>query len=151
MNFKVAEALEKQTSFGGAIRKPKRKADKLKPKIEEALQAQGSKRKYHDATHRFLMENLSGRGGGFDSPQVRQRMHQLTSDFHPKVWEGYHNGKGSPTFELPADQPGKPITAQRRDTNAHVIMTGGSMRALTHSVNGLLSSFDSTFYSHYHV
>ena len=148
MKPKVAEALEKQVTFGGAIKKPKYKKRELKPKIKDALDAQASKRRYHDSTHKFMMENLSGRGGAFDAPLVRQAMHQLTSTMHPKIYESYHRGKGMSTFEDRSDMPGKPIGRHRPDTKAHFIAMGGSLNALTHSVNGQLQAFDSTFYSH---
>ena len=149
---KIAEALRKQAQMGGSIqpKKVKFKKEEVKPKIKEAFEKKS--RKYHDPTHKFLMENLSGKGGGFDSPAVRKRMHQVMSSYHPKVFESYHRGRGMRTHEHFTDIPGAPIRKQvRKDPRPHVVSLGGSMRGITHSVNGVLQSFDSTFYTHLQV
>ena len=150
----MQEALEYKVRSGGAIKKPRKKSPKRDPKIEEAIEAKikqgGSmkKRKYHDAIHKHLMQNLTGRGGGFDSPFVREKMHQLTSSYHPSIFHSYLSGRVRNLPSDPAHAPGSRITKTRPDPRPTIVNTGGSLNAITHSENGLLQAFDSQFYSH---
>jgi len=151
-NLKVEEAIEKKMQ-GGAIRKAKKKSPQKNPKVEEALEKkmQGGKLRFHDATHKYLHQSLSGRGGRFDPPFVREKMHQLMSRYHPTVFQSYLTGS---VKDLPQDQQyhlGSKVQPVRRDPRPTVVDTGGSMNALTHSENGSLQAFDSTFYSHYQL
>ena len=151
-DIKIEEALAAKMQ-GGAIRKHKKKSPKKDPKIEEALAAkmQGGKLKYHDAVHKYLHRNLSGRGGRLDSPYVREKMHQLMSSYHPALFQSYLSGR---VRDIPSDPQyalGGPPQPTRRDPRPTVVDTGGSMNAITHSENGILHAFDSTFYNHFEL
>ena len=148
---KVEEAIEKKAQ-GGAIDKKKLrvKPKKKDKKIEEAIEkkAQGGRMKFHDPIHKHLHANLSGRGGRVDPPYVRKKMHELTQGFHPSVFQSYMKGK---FHDLPQDSSFHPRAPVKRNTpyiRPHVIDTGGSLSAIHHSVDGVLTSVDSTFYSH---
>ena len=135
---------------GGAIRKPKKRSPKKNQKIEEALdrKMQGGKIRYHDAIHKYVHSRLSGRGGRFDPPFVREKMHQMMSAYHPSIFHSYLAGK---VHDIPSDPHykfGGVPQRVRYDPRPTVVDTGGSMNALTHSENGYLQSYDSTFYSH---
>jgi len=149
---KIEEALAKKMQ-GGKISKPKKRSPKKNLPVQEAIQKkmQGGKIKFHDPIHRHLHKNLSGRGGRFDPPFVRQKMHQMLSAYHPSVFHSYMSGKPQ---DIPQDShyaPGKPIQPVRADPRPTIIDYGGSLNALTHSENGLLQSFDSTFHSHLEI
>ena len=145
----IEEALEK-TMQGGAIRKPKKRSPKKKQDIEEALdrKMQGGKIKFHDPIHKYVHPRLSGRGGRFDSPFVREKMHQLMSAYHPSIFHSYLSGRVQDVPSDPHYDFGGAPQRVRHDPRPTVVDSGGSMRALTHSENGFLQSFDSTFYSH---
>ena len=137
---KVEEAEELKVKSGGAIRKS---ALKKRKKV-------GIKR-FHDPIHKHLHHNLSGRGGKLDPPYVRKKMQELMQGFHPAVWQSYIKGK---VHDLPEDRQyhhGPPIKATRPDPRPTVVDTGGSLAALHHSENGVLTSVDTTFYSHFEV
>jgi len=149
---KIEEALEKKMQ-GGAIRKPKKRSPKKIPKIEEALEKkmQGGAIRFHDAMHKHLHNNLSGRGGRFDSALVREKMHQVMSRYHPALFQSYLSGQ---VRDIPTDRQyhlGGPIKPVRRDPRPTIINTGGSMSSLTHSENGVLQAHDSTFYQNYEL
>ena len=155
MNPKVEEALQTKAVTGGAIEKKKVRIrpPKKDPKIEEAMQkkAQGGSIKFHDPIHRHLHKNLSGRGGRLDPPYVRKKMSEVMSSFHPSVFQSYMKGK---YHDLPMDHsehPGPRISKNPREPRPHVIDTGGSLSALHHSVDGVLTSVDTNFYSHLEV
>ena len=145
----IDEALEK-TMQGGAIRKPRKRSPKKKQDIEEALdrKMQGGKIKFHDPIHKYVHPRLSGRGGRFDSPFVREKMHQLMSAYHPSIFHSYLSGRVQDVPSDPHYDFGGTPQRVRHDPRPTVVDSGGSMRALTHSENGFLQSFDSTFYSH---
>ena len=106
------------------------------------------RRTYHDAIHKHLMQNLTGRGGGFDSPFMREKMHQLTSQYHPSIFHSYLSGRARNLPQDRAHLPGAPVRRNRADPRPTVVDTGGSLNGITHSENGLLQAFDSTFYTH---
>ena len=143
-----------ETMKGGKIEKPKKRSPKKDQKIEEAIQTKmqsGGKLKFHDPIHRHLHKNLSGRGGRFDPPFVRQKMHQMMSAYHPSIFHSYMSGKPQ---DIPQDNhyaPGRPIQRVRKDPRPTIVDMGGSLNALTHSENGLLQSFDSTFHSYLEI
>jgi hypothetical protein len=142
---------------GGAIKKPTKKSKKKNPKVEEALetQMQGGKLKkkspvkfkFHDPMHKYLHQNLSGRGGNLDTPFVRDKMYSLMSRYHPSIFQSYLSGKVRDIPQDPQYHLGGPVQQTRPDPRPHVVDYGGSMNALTHSENGLLQSYDSTFYN----
>ena len=138
---------------GGAIIKPRKRSPKKKPKVDEALEKkmQGGKMKYHDRIHKHLHKNLTGRGGRFDSQFVREKMHQLMSSYHPSIFNSYLSGKVKDIPSDPHYEPGPKPVQTRPDPRPTVVDTGGSMRGLTHSENGQLQSFDSTFYTHLEI
>ena len=72
---------------GGRIAKPKKRSPKKDQKVREAIQKkiQGGKLRFHDPIHRHLHKNLSGRGGRFDPPFVRQKMHQMLSAYQSRL------------------------------------------------------------------
>ena len=141
--------------MGGAIRKPILKKKKKDPKIEEALDAQAAQMggkleetQFHNPTHKYVHGKLSGKGGAFDSPFVRQKMHQLMSRHHPALFQTYSTGRVNHLRDEWHDKwhpPPKPQAAERRPTYVDM---GGSLRSVSHSENGLLQSFDSTFHHH---
>jgi hypothetical protein len=112
---------------------------------------QGGKIKYHDVMHKYLHQNLSGRGGRLDSPFVREKMHQLMSSYHPSLLNSYLAGS---VRDIPSDpqdnlgEPFQPTYATRRDPRPTVVNWGGSMRPISHSENGVLQAFDSTFHNY---
>ena len=95
-------------------------------------------------------EHQRGGGGGFDNPVVRTLMRQVTSSSHPLVYHGYHHGQGIPPQNDWTDVH-QPVFPNRPDPPADVLEFGGSMRTLTHSENGLLQSFDPTWYQELQV
>ena len=161
---KVEEALDAQAAkMGGAIRKPTLKKKKKKPKIEEALDAQAEKmggsiknktqeapqrpaKIFHTPTHKYLWQKLSGVGGRMDTPFCREKMHQLMSRFHPSVFQTYLTGKVH--METPDyHERTHPIAKNNpKDNRPTFVDMGGSLRAVSHSENGLLQAFDSTFH-----
>ena len=152
---KVEEALRTQASqMGGAIRKPilkKRKKDERDSKVEEALDAQASQmggKLFHNPTHKYLWGKLSGRGGGFDSPFCREKMHQLMSRYLPSLFNSYLTGKVKRLVPDYHERPHPPPRPQREEKRPTFVDRGGSLRSVTHSENGLLQSFDSNFH-HY--
>jgi hypothetical protein len=156
-DIKIEEALEKQMQ-GGAIRKARKKSPKKNEKVEQALekQMQGGRLKkkgpkFFGAMHKHLHQNLSGRGGRFDSAFVREKMHQVMSQYHPSIFQSYLSGKVRDIPHDPRFDLGKPAQPTRRDPKAHVIDSGGSLNGITHSENGFLQSYDSSFYSHYEI
>ena len=148
---KIMEALASEK--GGAIDKKKvrKRSPKQKEKIMEALATEkgGSMSrniKFHDKRHKYLYEKLSGRGGGFDSPECRKMMYNLMKHSHPSVWNSYIKGKAvdihkDPRFHLLNAKP--PVKQDRRN---HITNYGGSMRSLTHSENGMLRAHDHSFH-----
>lgn len=135
---------------GGSIRKPKKKSPKKNPAVEEALnqKMQGGRVRFHDPIHKYVHGRLSGKGGRFDPPFVREKMHQMMSAYHPSIFQSYLSGR---VHDLPKDphyEFGGHPQRVRHDPRPTVVNSGGSMRALTHSENGFLQSYDSTFYSH---
>jgi hypothetical protein len=152
-DIKIQEAIATKMQSGGAIRKPKKKSPRKNQKVDEAIAAkmQGGKLRFHDATHKYLHQKLSGRGGRLDPPFVREKMHQLMSAYHPAIFQSYLTGK---VRDIPSDPHydlGGPPRPTRIDPRPTVVDTGGSMAALTHSENGLLQAFDSTFYNHFEL
>ena len=146
-NPKIDEALA--TQVGGAIKKVRKKSPKKNPKIDEALATQvGGKLRFWDPTHKYLHGKLTGTGGKMDSPYCRERMHQIMSRYHPALFQSYLSGRVRDIPTDPQYHPGAKPAPVRADPRPTVVDTGGSLRGLTHSENGLLQSFDSTFYSH---
>jgi len=156
---KIEEALAAEK--GGRIRKPRKRSPKRDEKIEEALAAEkggrirkrkkstrgGRVRRYHSKKHKYLMEKLTGRGGKLDSPECRRQMFHIMKRYPPQVWNTYINSKvkpGPPQFLN--DHIRHAPRPKRADPRAHVIDTGGSLPAITHSINGYLTSHDSQFY-----
>ena len=145
--------------MGGAIRKPTLKKKKKKPKIEEAIDAQAEKmggsiknkthrpaKIFHTPTHKYLWQKLSGVGGRMDTPFCREKMHQLMSRFHPSVFQTYLTGKvhmDTPDYHERTHPIAKNNPKENRPT---FVDMGGSLRAVSHSENGLLQAFDSTFH-----
>jgi len=149
---RVEEAIAKSMQ-GGRITKSRKRSPKKNQKVQEAIQKkmQGGKIRFHDPIHRHLHKNLSGRGGSFDPPFVRQKMHQMLSAYHPSIFHSYMTGKAHDIPQDPHYAPGAPITKVRPDPRPTVVDFGGSLNALTHSENGYLQSFDSTFHSHIEI
>ena len=141
---------------GGAIRKPKRRSPKkparvLDADVEEtggAVKKPRRRRRYHDRVHRHLMENLSGRGGRFDSPFVRKKMHEMLQH-DPTLWQSYVKGKYHMPPHHAADHPGLPLPKQTVKQLSPILLEsrGGSMPMLTHFENGRLAAHDSSFYN----
>ena len=131
---------------GGAIVKPKKRSPKKQPKIEQAIQRT---MQFHDSTHKYLHQNLTGRGGRFDKAHVRERMHDLMKRFDPEIFHSYLSGKVRMRPTNFHDRVGKQLKPQiMKDPEATIRDFGGSLKSLSHSENGLLVSHDSTFYHH---
>ena len=153
---KVEDALQAQAAqMGGAIRKPILRKKKKDGKIQEALNVQAAKMggglkqpMFHSPTHKYLHEKLSGRGGAFDSPFVRQKMHQLMSRYHPAMFQTYSTGRVNHLKDEFHDRWHPAPRPQARENRPTYVDTGGSLRSVSHSENGLLQSFDSTFHHH---
>ena len=149
---KIMEALA--TEEGGAIerKRVRKRSPKQKKKIIEALATrEGGSIKYHDRIHKYLHQNLTGRGAGFDSPQCRKLMYNLMKHSHPSVWNSYVKGKShdihkDPQFHLTNAKP--PI---RQDPRTHMTSYGGSMRSLTLSENGRLHAHDHRFHHEFEM
>ena len=149
-NPKIEEALA-QKMQGGSIKNPKKKSPRKKPKIDEAIQEQfkrGGRVKFHDPVHKYLMGKLSGRGGTLDSSYCREKMHQLMSAYHPSLFQSYLSGQVRDVPQHRAYHMKGPPRAVRNDVRPTVVDTGGSLRSISHSENGYLQSYDSTFYNH---
>ena len=144
-NVKFQEPPESEV--GGAIRAPRKRSPKKKPKIDEAIKEK-MKGTFWDPTHKYLHSKLSGTGGRLDSPYCREKMHQVMSRYHPALFQSYLSGRVRDIPTDPQYHPGAKPAPVRADPRPTVVDTGGSLRGLTHSENGLLQSFDSTFYSH---
>ena len=150
---KVEDALQAQAAqMGGAIRKPILRKKKKVGKNREALNVQASQMDgqpmFHSPTHKYLHEKLSGRGGAFDSPFVRQKMHQLMSRYHPAMFQTYSTGRVNHLKDEFHDRWHPAPRPQAREKRPTYVDTGGSLRSVSHSENGLLQSFDSTFHHH---
>ena len=159
--------------MGGAIKEPKQKKKKKDPKIEDALQAQAqqmggripkkkpkrveprSQRRaafepavFHNPTHKYLHEKLSGKGGAMDSPFCREKMHQLMSRHHPALFQTYLTGRVNHLRDEYHDRAHPAPRKQRAETRPTFVDMGGSLRSVSHSEDGLLQSYDSTFHHH---
>ena len=145
-NEKIMEALAASVR-GGSIRKPRRREPKRNKKLEQALAAKkGGRIKFHDKQHKYLYENLSGRGGRLDSAMCRKMVHRIMDKYDPTLFQSYINGK---VMDLPRHHHDHPIRTSRpkRDSRADIINHGGSLNGITHSVDGLLRSHNSEFHS----
>ena len=153
---KVEEALQAQAAqMGGAIRKPVLKKKKKDEKIQEALNVQAAQMggelktpMFFSPTHKYLHEKVSGRGGSFDTPFVRQKMHQLMSRHHPALFQTYSTGRVTHLKDEWHDKWHPPPRPQPREKRPTFVDMGGSLRSVSHTENGLLQSFDSTFHHH---
>jgi len=113
----------------------------------QALATQvGGKIKFFDKTHKYLYENLSGRGAKHDSPQCRQMIHRLTQGFHPSFFNSYLHGRVKDLPRHDAFHLKNAPVPRKADSTAHVINYGGSMSGISHSVNGLLMTHNAEFY-----
>ena len=153
---KITQALRADIQKGGRIDKSKvrKKSPERKEKLLQAMRTdiqKGGRLPYHDARHKYLHQNLSGKGAHHDSPMCRKVMHTLMSKCHPSIWSSYVKGK---THDIPTDKSlhlhnaPKPL---RRDPQADVIHFGGSIRALSHSENGMLTYHDSDFHNYLEI
>ena len=136
---------------GGAIRKARKREPKRHKKIEQAIASKrGGGMKFHDKSHKYLYENLSGRGGRLDSAMYRKMVHQIMDKYDPTLFQSYIRGKVIDTPRFHHDHPIK-TPRQRRDAGADVINHGGSLNSITHSENGLLRSHDSEFHHFFEI
>ena len=147
---KIKEALDVQAAqMGGAIKDPKLKKKKTDPKIKEALEAQAAQmggKLFYSPTHKYLHEKLSGRGGRLDTAFCREKMHQLMSRSPPSFFQAYLAGKvNEPTPNYHERSHPNPRT-QPKPRRPTLVDTGGSLKGISHSENGLLQAFDSTFH-----
>lgn len=151
-DLKVEDALQTQASqMGGAIRKPILKKKKKDEKVQEALNVQAAKMgggMFHSPTHKYLHEKLSGRGGAFDTPFVRKKMQQLMTRHHPALYQTYSTGRVNHLRDEWHDRWHPDPKPQPREKRPTFVDMGGSLRSVSHSENGLLQSFDSTFHHH---
>jgi len=143
---------------GGAIRKPKKKEPKRDEKIMQALATHkgGSIRKksggikFHDRAHKYLYNNLSGKGGRLDSAMCRKMMHNIMSKYDPTLFQSYLRGK---VMDHPRFDHDHPIRTKRAKVDAHadVIDHGGSLNSISHSENGILRSHNPEFHHYFEI
>ena len=136
---------------GGAIRKPKKKEPKRNEKIMQALAThKGGGIKFHDRGHKYLYNNLSGKGGRLDSAMCRKMMHNIMSKYDPTLFQSYLRGK---VMDLPRFDHDHPIRTKRAtvDSHADVIDHGGSLNSITHSENGILRSHNAEFHHYFEI
>ena len=144
---------------GGSIRKPslaETPVDVRRIETTERLMPEGGV--YDDDTdtdtedeetgaYSHFGGRLSGLGLAYDPPDVGKAMIK-TLQGHPEILATYVSGRvpGLP----PARRDGLQQFA-RRDAGATVIDFGGSVNALTHSVDGYLVAHDSNFVHEFHI
>ena len=145
---KIEQALA--TKVGGAISKKVRtRSPKRDKKIEQALATKvGGSLKFHDNTHKYMYNKLTGHGARKDSQQCRTMMYNIMSKYHPSLWNSYLAGrvKDLPRFENDHLQT-TPVPV-KVDARADIIETGGSLNRISHSENGFLTAYNSEFH-HY--
>ena len=147
----IEDAIATQT--GGAIKRKKvrKRSPKKDEDVEEALATQtGGRVKYHNSTHKYLMQNLTGRGGRLDSAECRRMMYHIMKKAPKEVWHTYIRGRhtdNTPYFH--SDHLLNSRKPKYKDARADVIDTGGSLAGITHSENGYLQSYDSRFHHIY--
>ena len=149
-NTKIEQALA--TQVGGAITKAKKKSPKKNEKIMQALATRvGGSLKFHDPTHRYMYNKLTGHGARRDSARCRTVMHNIMSKYHPSLWNSYLAGrvKDVPRFEN--DHLQHTEAPSRPDSKADIVESGGSLNALSHSENGFLQSHSSEFHHFYEI
>jgi len=146
-NEKVMQALAASVR-GGSIRKARKKEPKRNKKIEQALAAKrgGGRIKFHDKSHKYLYEKLSGRGGRLDSALCRKMMFNIMDKYDPTLFQSYLHGKVLDTPRFHHDHPIK-TPRPKPDSRADVVNYGGSLNSISHSENGLLRSHNSEFHN----
>ena len=138
---------------GGAIKRKKvrKRSPKKDQEVEQAIAAQtGGRVKYHNSTHKYLMQNLTGRGGRMDSAECRRMMYHIMKKAPKEVWHTYIRGRhtdNTPYFH--SDHLLNSRKPKYKDARADVISMGGSLAAISHSENGYLQSHDSRFHHIY--
>ena len=153
---------KKKVSFsdkGGAIRKPglrETPVDVRRIETTERLMPQGGLYDDDDDTdtedeeagaYSHFGGRLSGLGMAYDPPDVANAMIK-TLQGHPEILATYVSGR------VPNPPPARRDGLQRfarRDAGATVIDFGGSVNALTHSVDGYLVAHDSDFVHEFHI
>ena len=153
---------KKKVSFsdkGGAIRKPglrETPVDVRRIETTERLMPEGGLYDDDDDTdtedeeagaYSHFGGRLSGLGLAHDPPDVAQAMIK-TLQGHPEILATYVSGR------VPAPPPRRRDGLQefaRRDAGATVVDFGGSVNALTHSVDGYLVAHDSSFVHEFHI
>ena len=154
---------KKKVSFksdkGGAIRKPglrETPVDVRRIETTERLMPQGGL--YDDdedtdtedeeaGAYSHFGGRLSGLGMAHDPPDVAKAMIK-TLQGHPEILATYVSGR------VPKPPPARRDGLQRfarRDAGATVVDFGGSVNALTHSVDGYLVAHDSDFVHEFHI
>jgi len=142
---KIEEAL--QTQVGGSIRNARKKSPKKNKKVREALKTQiGGGIRFHSTKHKWLYNNLSGRGGRLDSPQVRQHMYDLMKQYDGNLFKTYLHGKVVDRPRFIQDEVFRSRKPNKQDSSAHVIDYGGSLNSITHSEDGLLTAHNNEFF-----
>jgi hypothetical protein len=148
---KLDQALRTDIQKGGAIQKGKvrRKEKKKSEKLDQALRTdiqKGGNLQFHDRRHKYLYENLSGLGARHDSPMCRKMMHTILSKKHPALYNTYLHGRVNDLPMNKADHLFNTKKPTRKDPTADMIQYGGSMKNISHSVNGRLQFHDSEFH-----
>ena len=149
-NEKVMQALAASVR-GGSIRKARKKEPSRNKKIEQALAAKrGGGIRFHDKSHKYLYEKLSGRGGRLDSALCRKMMFNIMDKYDPTLFQSYLHGK---VIDTPRFHHDHPIQTPRpkRDARADIIHYGGSLNSITHSENGLLRSHNPEFHNFFEI
>ena len=145
---KIEQALA--TKVGGAIsKKARRRSPKRDEKIEQALATKvGGSIKFHDKTHKYMINNLSGHGARRDSVRCRSMMHNIMSKYDPSLWNSYLAGRVRDQARFENDHLQTTPKPVRADARADIVETGGSLNRISHSENGFLTAHNSEFH-HY--
>ena len=143
---KILQAVDFNTR-GGAIRKARKREPKRNKKLEQALAShKGGRIRFHDKQHKYLYENLSGKGGRLDSAMCRKMVHRIMDKYDPTLFQSYLNGR---VMDCPRFHHDHPIRTPRpkQDARADIINHGGSLNGITHSIDGILRTHNSEFHS----
>ena len=94
--------------------------------------------------------SLSGRGAAYDHPDTARAV-MRTLQQYPEALQTYLSGSvANPRVRVP-HLTDNAHSGAGRGSRASIVDYGGSMAGLTHSVNGYLSSHDSSFPHEFHI
>ena len=155
---------DEEADLGGAIRNPRKEdvsVDVRRIEMTEALQPE-DQRYYDDddtdtedeeaAAYSHYGGRLSGKGMAHDPPDVASAV-MKTFAGHPEILATYVQGRVPRPMKF-EDRYGnsEPMHEYaRRDAGATIVDYGGSIPAVTHSVNGYLTAHNHHFPHEFHI